>query len=153
MISKNHELGDSVHKKWRTAVPLWPDCAQKATPGRPGACPRVPWELHGSAKAGLIAMEKWTQANNHKKMHKNTTFFKNCKNERTPRTGRIECVRRERRGGQTARTMEPIVMEKHTHAKIRRKIVKTQKKTKNMKITDLVGRGPGESTPKEVSRW
>ena len=117
MISENHELGNSVRKKWHTAVPLWPDCAQKATPGRPGACPRVPWELHGSANASLIAIEKWTQANNHKKIHKNATFFKNYKNKRTPRTARIECVRRERRGGRTARPMEPIVMEKRTHTK------------------------------------
>ena len=64
MISENCKLGNSVRKKWRTAVPLWPDCAQKAPPGRPGACPRVPRELHGSAKASLIVEEKWTQAKN-----------------------------------------------------------------------------------------
>ena len=130
MISENHELGNSVRKKWRTSVPLWPDCAQKAPQGRPGACPRVPRELHGSAKASLIAIEKWTQAKKHKTIHKNVTCFKKCKNKRTLRTGRIECACRERRGGRKARPMEPIVMEKRTHAKICRKIVKTQKKNK-----------------------
>ena len=129
MISENHELGNSVRKSG-TPEPLWPDCAQNAAPGRPGACPRVPRKLHGRAKASLIAMEKWTQAKNHKKIRKSATFFKKYKNKRTLRKARIECACRERRGGQLARPMEPIVMEKHTHAKIRGKIVKTHKKNK-----------------------
>ena len=51
MISENHKLGNSVRKKWRTAVPLWPEWALELPQWRPGARPEPSWERFGSVWA------------------------------------------------------------------------------------------------------
>ena len=74
IVSENHELDNGVRKKWRTAVPLWPDCARKAPLERPGARPGTPWERHGSVKASLTAMDNWTHTKNRKHKLKNKSI-------------------------------------------------------------------------------
>ena len=67
----NNKLGNAFRKKWRTAVPLWPDGARKAPPGCPGARPRALRERlgsvrehPGSVRASLIGEENWARAKN-----------------------------------------------------------------------------------------
>ena len=67
----NNKLSNAFRKKWRTAVPLWPDGARKAPPGCPGARPRALRERlgsvrehPGSVRASLIGEESWARAKN-----------------------------------------------------------------------------------------
>ena len=84
IISENYKLDNSFCKKWRTAVPLWPEWALEPPQWRPGARPGPSWERFGSvrerpgsARADPIAMEKWARAKNHKKHPKTFSKIKN----------------------------------------------------------------------------
>ena len=63
----------------------------------------------------LLAMEKWTHVKNNKEITKNITFSEKCKNQRTLRPERIECVRWGGLGGRPERKKKLLAMEKWTH--------------------------------------
>ena len=143
---ENVLLDDIFCKKWRTPVPLWPDCAQTAPPGQPRARPGASREWFGSvrghscsAKTPLHAMDKWTRTKYHQQITQTVTkkhFFQKTtlveppfrKKWRTPEPLWPDCARKAPTGCPGTRPGAPrerpssvkkrlIVKEDWTHTK------------------------------------